>query len=172
MVSTRLHNSDWGAIDSTIQVTLSDSGWHIYIAGIYWVLVLSHLIDAYISWLDILAWHISNMAYSSFIILQPVLVYDYICIIFWESIRVLQWWVSTFDIEMVLKSFVFAHSRFLFCAPPGLAVKVRIDEDYWRISSLVATVEGIILAHSSVFTYARKSRVRWVRSSSRAHSDV
>ena len=65
--------------------------------------------------------------------------------------------------EMVLKSFVFAHSRFLFLRPSRIAVKVHIDEDYWRISGMVATVESIILARSSVFAYALKSRVRWVR---------
>ena len=81
------------------------------------IIGLSHLIDAYISWLDILAWHISDMEYSSFIVLQPILVYEYIRIIFWESIRVLQRGVSTFDIEMVLKKICFCPLTFSVLRP-------------------------------------------------------
>ena len=73
---------------------------------------------------------------------------------------------------MVLESICFCPLTFSVLRPSRLAVKVRIDEDYWRISGLVATVYGIILARSFVFAYALKSRVRWVRSRSQAHSDV
>ena len=76
------------------------------------VIDLLHLVYQFVI-LRFLAWFICE-----YIILSmdfEIKIYS----IFWEIIQVLQRGVITFDIEMVLKSFVFAHSHFLFCAPPG-----------------------------------------------------
>ena len=73
---------------------------------------------------------------------------------------------------MVLESICFCPLTLSVLRPSRLAVKARIDEDSWRISRLVATYEGIFLARFTVFTYALKTRVRWIRSRSRTHSDV
>ena len=95
-------------IGSTVQVMFGDSGWHVIL---HWFISPGLLI----SFLRYLTWHILDFHYS-----RAWFLYTYVLLF---SGKLYGFYSEGFlcskKEKCVFKNFVFAHSRFLFFAPPG-----------------------------------------------------